>query len=113
MRSIGQNQIVLETAKLKKLEKQAHHWMNQELPNHNTLDKICLRMKILLDTAEEKTQILGIDMINITDLPIQEKMSILSSITTLIIDIQNALCNWTKFQDQLAITAKAIVEICV
>ena len=87
--------------------------MNQELPSLDTLDKICLRMKILLNMEEEKTQLLGIDMINITDLPIQEKMSILSSITTLTIDIQNALRNWTEFQHQLSITVESIVEVCV
>ena len=97
MRSTVQDQIVLETTKLEKLEKQAHQWMNQELPSLDTLDKICPQMKILLDTAEEKTQLLGIEMSNITYLPIQEKMSILSSITTLTIDIQNALRNWTEF----------------
>ena len=70
-------------------------------------------MKILLNRVEEKTQLLWIDMINITDLPIQEKMLILSSITTLTIDIQNSLHNWIEFQHQLAITAEAIVEICV
>ena len=55
-------------------------------------------MKILLEIVEEKTQLLGIDMINITDLPIQEKILFMSSIKTLTIDIQNALRNWTKFQ---------------
>ena len=79
------------------MEKQAHQWMNQELPSLDTLDKICPRMKIFLETVEEKTQLLGIDMINIIDLPVQEKLMILSSITTLTIDIQNALHNWTKF----------------
>ena len=69
--------------------------MNQALPILNTLDKLCRRMKILLETAEDKTQLLGIDMINITDLPMQGKISIMSSITTLTIDIQNALRNWT------------------
>ena len=70
-------------------------------------------MKRLLDTVEEKTQMLGIDMRNITVLPIQEKLSILSSITTLTIDIQNALRNWKKFQQQLAIKVESIVDICV
>ena len=70
MRSTVQDQIILETAKLIKLEKQAHQCMNQELHSLDTLDKICPRMKILRNTAEEKTQLLGIDMINITDLPI-------------------------------------------
>ena len=34
--------------------------MNQELPSLDTLDKIFPQMKILLDVAEEKTQLLGI-----------------------------------------------------
>ena len=95
MRITLQDHIVLEITKLRKLEKQTHQWMNQALSSLDTLDKICPQMKRLLDTVEEKTQLLGIDMRNIIDLPIQEKLSILSSITTLTIDIQNALRNWT------------------
>ena len=52
MKSTIQNQIVLETTKIKKLEKQAHQWMNQALPSLDTLDKICPQMKRLLDTVE-------------------------------------------------------------
>ena len=48
-------------------------------------------MKILLDTAEEKAQSLGPELENIIDYSIQEKMLTLSSLTTLTIDIQNAL----------------------
>ena len=71
-------------------------------------------MKRLLDTAEDKTQLLGPDMINIIDLPMQQKMSIMSSVTTLTIDIQkNALHNWTEFQHQLAIIAETILDMCV
>ena len=113
MKSTVHDQIVLEIEKLEKLEKKAHQWMNQAIPSLDTLDKICPRMKILLETTEEKAQILGLDMINITDLSIQENMSTLSSITTLTIDIHNALRNWTEFQHQLAIIVEAIVEICV
>ena len=69
--------------------------MNQEIPSLDTVDKICPHMKKILDTAKEKTQILGPNMINITDLTMQENMSTLSRITTLTIDIQNALRNWT------------------
>ena len=47
------------------------------------------------------------------ELSIQEKMSILSSLTTLTIDIQKILHSWTKFQHQLAVTAEVIVEVCV
>ena len=70
-------------------------------------------MKILLEAAEEKDQFLGPNMESIADLPIQEKMSTLSSITTLTIDIQKVLQSWTEFQHQLASTAKEIVEICI
>ena len=59
MRSTIQNQIVLETAKLEKLEKQAHQWDNQEIPSVNKLDTICPHMKILMDTADEKPPIFG------------------------------------------------------
>ena len=63
--------------------------------------------------AEEKHQFLGPDMERIADLSIQEKMSTLSSLTTLTINIQKVLQNWTKFQHQLAVTVEAIVEVCV
>ena len=56
---------------------------------------------------------MGPDMEIIADLSIQEKMSTLSSITTLTIDIQKVLQNWTEFQHQLAVTAEAIVEVCI
>ena len=69
--------------------------MNQALPSLSRLDKICPQTKGLVDAAKEKIQLMGPDMINIIDLSLQEKMSALSSITTLTIDIQNALCNWT------------------
>ena len=44
---------------------------------------------------------------------ISEKMSVLSSLTTLTIDIQKNLQSWTNFQHHLAITALAIVEVCI
>ena len=70
-------------------------------------------MKRLLETTEEKDQIMGPDMESIADLSIHEKMATLSSITTLTIDIQKVLQSWANFQHQLAITAEAIVEICM
>ena len=70
-------------------------------------------MKILMDTADEKSQFLGPDISNILDISIQEKMSTLSSITTLTIDIQRALHISAEFQHQLAITVEAIVKVCV
>ena len=56
---------------------------------------------------------MGLDMEKIAEFSIQEKMSILSSLTTLTIDIQKILQSWTTFQHQLAVIAKAIVEVCV
>ena len=41
MRSTIQDQIVLETTKLEKLERQAHQWINQDLSNIDKLDTIC------------------------------------------------------------------------
>ena len=63
--------------------------------------------------AEEKDHFLGLDMERIAYLSIQEKMSTLSSLTTLTIHIHKVLQNWTEFQHQLAMTAEAIVEVCV
>ena len=70
-------------------------------------------MKRLIDTAEEQNQILGPNMEKIVEVPLAEKMSVLSILTTLMIDIQKALQSWTDFQHHLAITAPAIVEICI
>ena len=70
-------------------------------------------MKRLLEIAEEKDQFMGPDMERIEELSIQEKMSLLSSLTTLTINIQKLLQSWTEFQHQLAVTAEAIVEVCV
>ena len=44
-------------------------------------------MKRLLDTMEEKDQLMGPNMEKIAEVSIPEKMSILSSLTTLTIDI--------------------------
>ena len=52
MGSTVQDQIVLETTKLEKLEKQAHQWMNQALPDLDTLDKIFPQIKIFI--AQQK-----------------------------------------------------------
>ena len=70
-------------------------------------------MKRILETAEEKDNFIGPDMERIANLSIQEKMSTLSSITTLTIDIQKVIQNWTEFQHQLAVIAEAIVEVCI
>ena len=77
------------------------------------LDTICLQMKRLLEMVEEKDQFMGPDMERIVEVSISEKMSILSGLTTLIIDIQIFLKIWTDFQHHLAVTAPAIVEFCV
>ena len=56
---------------------------------------------------------MGPDMERIAELSIQENMSILSSLTTLTIDIQKILQSWMEFQHQLVVTAEAIVQFCV
>ena len=56
---------------------------------------------------------MGPDMERIVEISISEKMSILSSLTTLTINIQKILQSWTDFQHHLAVTAPAIVEFCV
>ena len=77
------------------------------------LDTICPHMNRLLEMAEEKYHFMGPKMERIANLSIQEKMSTLSSITTLTIDIQKVLQNWTEFQHQLAVTIETIVEVCI
>ena len=67
-------------------------------------------MKQLINVAKEQNQLLRPNMENIAEMPMSEKMSILSSLTTLTIDIQKALQSWTDFQHHLAITAPAIVD---
>ena len=113
LKSTIENQIVLETAKLQKLERQAHQWVQQAIPNLEKLDIICPQMKQLFEAAKEKDKFLGPNMERIAELSIPEKMSILSSLTTLTIDIQKILRSWMEFQHQLAVTAEAIVEVCV
>ena len=68
-------------------------------------------MKILLDNAEEKSQLLGPNMSNMFNLNIHQKVANLSSLTTLTIDIQKELRTWEEFQHQLEINAEAIVEV--
>ena len=70
-------------------------------------------MKRLINAVEEKNQSLGPNMEKIVEVPISEKISILSSLTTLTIDIQKDLQSWTDFQHHLAITAPAIIEVCI
>ena len=55
-------------------------------------------MKWLMETTKEKDQFMGPNMERIAKISIQEKMSILSSLTTLTIDIQKILQSWADFQ---------------
>ena len=87
LRPTIEEQIVLETNKLQKLEREAHQWVQQALPNLEKVDIIYPQMKRLIDIAEEQNQFLGPNMEKITEVPLSEKMSILSSLTTLTIDI--------------------------
>ena len=114
LRQTIEEQIMLETNKLQNLEWEAHQWVQQALPNLEKVDIIYPQMSRLIDTAEEQNQILGPNMEKIAEAPLSKKMSILTSLTTLTIDIQKALQSWTDFQHQhLAIIAPAIVEICI
>ena len=54
LRMTIEEQIVLETAKLQKLEREAHQWVQQALPNLEKFDIIYPYMKRLIKTAEEK-----------------------------------------------------------
>ena len=49
-----QDQLMLETTKMEKLEKQAHQWLTQANPSLDSLDEIRPHMKRLLDNVEEK-----------------------------------------------------------
>ena len=87
--------------------------MQQVIPNLEKVDIICPQMKRLLEIAEEKDQRMGPDMEKIAEFSIPEKMSSLSSLTTLTIDIHKILQSWMDFQHQLIVTAEAIFEVCV
>ena len=95
LRTTIEEQIVLEIAKLQKLEREAHQWVEQAIPNLEKVNSICPQMKQLIETAEEKDQFMGLDMERIADFSLQEKMSTLSSLTTLTIDIHKVLQSWT------------------
>ena len=56
---------------------------------------------------------MGPDMERIAKVSISEKMLILSSLTTLTIDIQKILKSVMDFQHHLAVTAPTIVEVYV
>ena len=56
---------------------------------------------------------MGFDMERIEEVSILEKISILSSLTTLTIEIQIFLQSWIDLQHHLVVTAPAIVEVCV
>ena len=104
---------MLETTKLQRLEREAHQWVQQAIPNLEKVDIIYPQMKRLLETAEEKDQFMGLNMERIAEVSISEKLSILSGLTTLTIDIQIFLQIWIDFQHHLAVTAPAIVEVYV
>ena len=62
MRQTIDEQIVMENSKLQKLEREAHQWVQQALPNLEKVDNIFPQMKRLLDAAEEQNQMLGPNM---------------------------------------------------
>ena len=104
---------MLETSKLQKLEREAHQWVQQALPNLEKVDIIFPQMKWIIETAEEKDQFIGPDMERIAEVSILEKMLILSGLTTLTIEIQKILQSWIDYQHHLAVTAPAIIEVYV
>ena len=69
MRQTIEEQIVMETSKLQKLEREAHQWVQQALPNLEKVENICPQMKRLLDAAEEQNQLLGPNMEHIVESP--------------------------------------------
>ena len=56
---------------------------------------------------------MGPNMERIAEISISKKMLILSSLTTLTINIHKILQSWMDFQHHLAVTALTIVEVCV
>ena len=97
LRSTIEDQIVLKIAKMQKFKREAHQWVHQAIPNLEKVDIICPQMKWLIETIEEKDQFMGLDMGKIAEISIQEKMLILSSLTTLTIGIQKILQSWMDF----------------
>ena len=61
---------MLETAKLQKMEREAHQWVQQDLPNLEKVDIIYPQMKRLIKTAEEKDHFMGPDMERIAEVSI-------------------------------------------
>ena len=61
--------------------------MQQALPNLEKVNIIFMQMKWLIKIVEEKDQFMGLDMERISEVSISDKMSILSGLTTLTIDI--------------------------
>ena len=68
---------MLETAKLQRLEREAHPWVQQAIPNLEKFNIIYPKMKRLIETAGEKDQLMGLDMERIAEVSISDKMLIL------------------------------------
>ena len=62
-------------------------WVHQAIPNLEKVIIIYPQMKRIIEIVEEKDQFMGPNMERIAEVSISEKMSILSSLTTLTIDI--------------------------
>ena len=98
------DQLVLEIKKVEKVENQEHQWIIQAKLSLINLNKIIPHMRRLLIAVEEKTQILGTDMINILSIDIHQKVDNLTTLTTLTTYIHIELRTWEEFQHQLSIT---------
>ena len=62
LRTTIEEQIVLEIAKLQRLEREAHQWVQQAIPNLEKVNIICPQMKQIIETTEENDQFIGPDM---------------------------------------------------
>ena len=105
--------IIMETIKLGKLEKQEYQWISQARVSLSKFENTRSHIQQLLSSSDDKTRLLGQDIINIQDQAMYDKMESLYSITTLTIDIRNTLQTWEEFQHQLSVFVESIVEVCV
>ena len=67
LRTTIEEQIVLEIAKLHRVERESHKLVQQAIPNLEKVDIICPQMKQIIDTAEEKDQFMGPNMERIAE----------------------------------------------
>lgn len=104
-----EDQILIENSKLEKLEKSEEQWLSQAWNNLFKVEQLQPHLQTLLTAANKKIELFGPDLIHLQGKTTEEKMTELSSLTTLTINIQNSLCHWEKFHHHLSFSAEAIV----